>query len=210
MLSQFPLKHSLFVRFAHFSRGGQKPIANRGYIYSGHAFLAHIGCIPVSGIVRFMDFILGILVLITATWLYFKLRPTQPYYRHDLEPKEGDIPIAGAKKILKQALKEEGTPPFDGATKSDINENIKDEIDAFTELVKEENEVLFDEMKELEEELEDADEEDKEDLEKEIAEYKDKLKSKDTSNSLLWKLNQLRGIDTKTNSDLQKKNYKKS
>jgi hypothetical protein len=65
-------------------------------------------------------------------------------------------------------------------------------------------------MKELEEELEDADEQDKEDLQKEIAEYKDKLKSKDTSNSLLWKLNQLRGIDTKTNSDLQKKNYKKS
>jgi len=198
------------VRFAHFSRGGQKPIANRGYIYSGHAFLAHIGCIPVSGIVRFMDFILGILVLITATWLYFKLRPTQPYYRHDLEPKEGDIPIAGAKKILKQYLKEEGTPPFDGATKADINQQIGYDLEDFAETTKEDKEVLFDEMKELEEELEDADEQDKEDLQKEIAEYKDKLKSKDTSNSLLWEINKLRGIDTKTNSDLLKKNYKKS
>jgi len=157
-----------------------------------------------------MDFILGILVLITATWLYFKLRPKRPIYREDIEPIEGDISLSEAKKILKQALKEEEVSPFEGATKSDINELIRDELEDFAETIKEDKEVLFDEMKELEEELEDANEEDKEDLQKEIAEYKDKLKSKDTSNSLLWELNQLRGIDTKTNSDLQKKNYKKS
>ncbi len=109
-----------------------------------------------------------------------------------------------------KALKEEEVSPFEGATKSDINELIRDELEDFAETIKEDKEVLFDEMKELEEELEDANEEDKEDLQKEIAEYKDKLKSKDTSNSLLWELNQLRGIDIKTNSDLQKKNYKKS
>jgi hypothetical protein len=55
LLPQFPLKHSLFVRFAHFSRGGQKPIANRGYISNGQTFLAHIGCIPVSGMLGSLD-----------------------------------------------------------------------------------------------------------------------------------------------------------
>jgi len=32
--------------------GGQEPIANRGYICSAQTFLAHIGCIPVGGIVE--------------------------------------------------------------------------------------------------------------------------------------------------------------
>ena len=32
-----------------FLGGGQKPIENRGYIYSGHAFLPRFGCILVGG-----------------------------------------------------------------------------------------------------------------------------------------------------------------
>ena len=42
-------------------------------------------------IVRFMDYILGILFLITATWLYFKLRPTrptQPLHKEDIEERK--------------------------------------------------------------------------------------------------------------------------
>ena len=159
-----------------------------------------------------MDYILGILFLITATWLYFKLRPTRPLYREDIEPKEGDISLSEAKKILKQHLKEnpeEMQAYRSGDTKTDINEYIREEIEDFTEMVKEENEQLFDEMQGLEEDLKDAEEEDKEDLQKEIAELKDKLKSKDTSPYLLWELNLSRGIDDKTNSDLQKKNYRK-
>ena len=41
--------------------------------------------------IRFMDYILGILVLITVTWLYFKLRPTRPtrpLHREDIEERK--------------------------------------------------------------------------------------------------------------------------
>ena len=55
LLSQFPLKHSLFVRFALFFRGGQKPIANRGYIYSGRTFLPKFRCISVGGKLGSLD-----------------------------------------------------------------------------------------------------------------------------------------------------------
>ena len=159
-----------------------------------------------------MDFILYTLVLITGLWLYFKLRPTRPIYREDLEPNEGDITLSEAKKILKQALKEEEYE--EGVTKSDIQEIIRDEMLCFIEAVDEDREVLLGVIEELEGDLKDAEymlkeEINEEDLLKEIQTIKDKLKSKDTSNSLLWELNQLRGIDTKRNSDLQKKNYKK-
>ena len=156
-----------------------------------------------------MEYLLIIVVLIGGIWIFFKLRPTKPLYRDDIEPNEGDITLSEAKKILRQYLKEEATPPFDGATKADINESIRDDIEAFTEFVKEEKEVLEEQTKELEEELESADEEDKEGLKKEIAENKETLKSKDTSSQLLWELNQKRGIDSKTNSELSKRKYTK-
>ena len=38
--------------------------------------------------IRFTDYILGILVLITVTWLYFKLRPTRPLPREDIEERK--------------------------------------------------------------------------------------------------------------------------
>ena len=38
--------------------------------------------------IRFTDYILGILVLMTATWLYFKLRPTRPLPREDIEERK--------------------------------------------------------------------------------------------------------------------------
>jgi hypothetical protein len=185
----------------------------RGYICSAQTFFARFeGGISWWCIVRFMDFILYTLVLITGLWLYFKLRPKRPIYREDLEPNEGDITLSEAKKILKQALKEEEYE--EGVTKSDIQEIIRDEMLCFIEAVDEDREVLLGEIEELEGDLKDAEymlkeEINEEDLLKEIQTIKDKLKSKDTSNSLLWELNQLRGIDTKRNSDLQKKNYKK-
>ena len=35
-----------------------------------------------------MDYILGILFLMTATWLYFKLRPKRPLYKEDIEERK--------------------------------------------------------------------------------------------------------------------------
>ena len=36
-----------------------------------------------------MDYILGILFLMTATWLYFKLRPKRPLHKEEIEERKG-------------------------------------------------------------------------------------------------------------------------
>ena len=51
MLSQFPLKHLLFVRFTHFFRGGQKTIPHTLPIYSvPKHFLPDLKEVSVGGV----------------------------------------------------------------------------------------------------------------------------------------------------------------
>ena len=159
-----------------------------------------------------MEYLLIIVVLIGGIWIFFKLRPTKPLYREDIEPNEGDITLSEAKKILKQHLKENPEQPTSyrkDNTKAEVNEYIRDDLEEFTESIKAEKEDLLEEMQGFEEDLEDADEDDKEELKKVIAENKETLKTKDTSSYLLWELNRLRGIDSKTNSELRNRKYTK-
>ena len=56
----------------------------------------------------------------------------------------------------------------------------------------------------------DGHEEDALDTKQYIDELKEQLGNKDSSGCLLWKINQLRGVDGKINSELSKSNYKKN
>ena len=159
-----------------------------------------------------MEYLLIIVVLIGGIWIFFKLRPTKPLYRDDIEPKEGNISLSDGKKILKQYLKE--NPEHlngyrDGFTKSEINELIRDDIEDFADTAKQDLEDLKDEIEGLEEELQDAEEDDIKALKENIEELKQAFKRKDISCSVLFSINHMRGIDPKTNRELQARNYTK-
>lgn len=163
-----------------------------------------------------MEFLI-LLISILVIWIYIKTRPLKPIYRSDIEPKDGDIPITESKKMLRQYLKDfpDQIPDYSkDLSKSEINEYISFVIEDFTETFKGDVDDLKFELKDQQDEYKElmanGHEEDALHTKQYIDEIKEQLGNKDSSDWLLWKINQLRGVDGKTNSELRKRNYKKN
>ena len=146
-----------------------------------------------------MEFLIIIVVLVAGIWIFIKTRPTKPILKKDLE-QEGVITLAEAKKIYRQFLKDNSEEFYHKEqSKSEINEDIKIEVEDVTDMFEEEMDGYKEELEELKEE-EEKDEDGIQVLEQ-------KIKDTDASNTLLWLMNARRKIDTKTLGQLFDNNF---
>ena len=165
------------------------------------------------------------MILVVFVYLnYASMKPSEPFLRKDIEPVDEPIPLSQGKKILREFLKTNPKPFLSrfglnaNSPKREINEAIRDEVESFTDNFKDDIELCKQEIYELKtlpsllrgiddiyDDIDYAEEEAK--IKSKIEELKAKLKRKDCSNLLLWRMNDLNGLDRKTNEELSRKNY---
>ena len=177
-----------------------------------------------------MEIFIFIILVVFVYLNYASVKPSEPLLRKDIEPVDESIPLSQGKKILREFLKTNPKPFLSrfglnaNSPKREINEAIRNEVESFTDNFKDDIELCKQEIYELlwfldgstdnnelkemcdiYDDIDYAEEEAK--IKSEIEELKAKLKRKDCSNLLLWCMNDLNGLDRKTNEELSRKNY---
>ena len=162
-----------------------------------------------------MEIFIFIVLVVVGYLIYAFVKSSEPFLRKDIEPVDEPIPLSEGKKILREFLKTNPKPFLSrfglnaNSPKREINEAIRNQVESFTYSFKDEIEAWKDEMNDLKTYLkeDELDDEEAEDYKNQIEELKAKLKRKDCANDLLWEMNDLNGLDGKTNFELQNKNY---
>ena len=158
-----------------------------------------------------MEIFIFIVLVVVGYLIYAFVKSSEPFLRKDIEPVDEPIPLSEGKKILREFLKSNPQIITKGRdwSKSEINEVIRDSVESLTSFYKEDIEEIKFEIEDINDDLKETNKDDPDitELKEELENLKAKLKRKDCSNHLLWLMNDLNGLDRKTNAELSRKNY---